>query len=238
MRHTGIKIFLLLLFLVMILCAIIIIRDPTVWPFGKEGQGISLPFIRQTQSTPTPAPAPEKTPESAAGSVQQPAAEKPAATAKPAPATPQPTPTPTPAPTPEPYGKVLSSGTISSGKPWLINIHADWVATTSSESQAEVEVVAYADHFALTYGSTESLHITLGEKSVLLSANAIDSKINDKSQATELGRKTFTVPLKAGESVSLPLEVSWDFEGMYVDNAGNYFDVHGITSEGTVSINR
>ena len=67
MRHTGIKIFLLLLFLVMILCAIIIIRDPTVWPFGKEGQGISLPFIRQTQSTPTPAPAPEKTPESVAG---------------------------------------------------------------------------------------------------------------------------------------------------------------------------
>ena len=241
MRHTGIKIFLLLLFLVMILCAIIIIRDPSAvqWPFSSKGQSsFSLPFIRQTQQTQAASPAPENKAETAAADPKT-AADKPAATAQPT-QTPAPaTPTPTPyVPTPEPYGKVLNSGTISSGKPWLINIHADWTAKTVSETQVEVEVVAYVDHFALTYGSTESLHITLGEESHLLSANAVNSSINDKSQATELGRYTFSVTLGDGGSISIPLKVSWGFEGMYVDNAGNYFDIHGINSEGTVDIKR
>ena len=240
MRHTGIKIFLLLLFLVMILCAIIIIRDPSAieWPF-KGQSSFSFPFIRQTQQTQAASPVPEKTAGTAANEQQPAAAAQPAATAQPT-QTPAPaTPTPTPyVPTPEPYGKVLNSGTISSGKPWLINIHADWTAKTVSETQVEVEVVAYVDHFALTYGSTESLHISLGEESHLLSANAVNSSINDKSQATELGRYTFSVPLGNGGSISLPLKVSWDFEGMYVDNAGNYFDIHGITAEDTVSIKR
>ena len=83
MRHTGIKIFLLLLFLVIILCAIIVIRDPSILPFGGEreqasssglfgGEGLKLPSIRQTQST--PAPVPEKTAEPSV--VQQPAVEE------------------------------------------------------------------------------------------------------------------------------------------------------------------
>ena len=241
MRHTGIKIFLLLLFLVIILCAIIVIRDPSSveWPFSSKGKtSFTLPFLRQTQQTQAASPVPEKTaaPSAANG---QPAQDKPAATAQPT-QTPAPaTPTPTPfVPTPEPYGKVLNSGTISSGKPWLINIHADWTAKTVSETQVEVEVVAYVDHFALTYSSTESLRISLGEESHLLSANAINSSINNKSQATELGRYTFSVTLGDGGSISIPLKVSWGFEGMYVDNAGNYFDIHGINSEGTVDIKR
>ena len=41
MRHTGIKIFLLLLFLVIILCAIIVIRDPSILPFGGEREQAS-----------------------------------------------------------------------------------------------------------------------------------------------------------------------------------------------------
>ena len=237
MRHSGIKIFLLLLLLVLVLGAVFLIRDPSVLPFGKDRQfSLTLPFLRPTQAPVTPVP---DRPSDTSASVQQPAVQTPSAVATQVPATPQPTPTPTPyVPTPEPYGKVLNSGTISSGKPWLINIHADWTAKTSSETQAEVEVIAYVDHFALSYGSTESLRITLGEESLLLSANAINSSINDRSQATELGRHTFTVPLAPGSSVSLPLKVSWGFEGMYVDNSGNYFDIHGINSEGTVDIKR
>ena len=216
MRHTGIKIFLLLLFLVIILCAIIVIRDPSILPFGGEreqasssglfgGEGLKLPSIRQTQST--PAPVPEKTAEPSV--VQQPAVEEPAVNVQPeqTPAPAAPTPTPF-VPTPEPYSKVIGSGTISSGKPWLLNIHSDWTAVTVSE-----------------------------EESVLLSTNDIRAEIN-KPQSTELGRKTFTVPVRDGESVSLSLEVNWDFNGTYVDDAGHYFEIHGIPSEGTVSFRR
>lgn len=246
MRHTGIKIFLLLLFLVIILCAIIVIRDPSILPFGGEreqassaglfgGEGLKLPSIRQTQST--PAPMPEKTAEPSV--VQQPAVEEePAENVQPeqTPAPAAPTPTPF-VPTPEPYSKVIGSGTISSGKPWLLNIHSDWTAVTVSETEAQVEVITYADHYALSYGSTESLRIRLGEESVLLSTNDIRAEIN-KPQSTELGRKTFTVPVRDGESVSLSLEVNWDFNGTYVDDAGHYFEIHGIPSEGTVSFRR
>ena len=224
----------------MILCAVFIIRDPSVLslPFGggqasssaSDGKSsFTLPFIRQTQST--PAPAAEKTAEPSAVQ-QQPAAE----TAQSPVPTPAPTPAPTPyVPTPKPYGKVLASGTISSGKPWLINIHADWAAVTAADNQTEVTVIVYADHYALDYGSTESLRISLGEDSVLLETNDIRTDIN-QPQSTELGRKTYTLPLREGETIELPLEVSWNFQGKYVDDAGHYFDVHGISCEGTVTI--
>lgn len=244
MRHTGIKIFLLLLFLIIILCAIIVIRDPSILPFGGEreqasssglfgGEGLKLPSIRQTQST--PAPVPEKTAEPS--EVQQPAVQEPTASTQPEQTTAL-APTPTPfVPTPEPYSKVIGSGSISSGKPWLLNIHSDWTAVTVSETEVQVEVITYADHYALSYGSTESLRIRLGEESVLLSTNDIRAEVN-KPQSTELGRKTFTVPVRDGESVSLPLEVSWDFNGTYVDDAGHYFEIYGIPSEGTVAFKR
>ena len=244
MRHTGIKIFLLLLFLIIILCAIIVIRDPSILPFGGEreqasssglfgGEGLKLPSIRQTQST--PAPVPEKTAEPS--EVQQPAVQEPTASTQ-LEQTTAPAPTPTPfVPTPEPYSKVIGSGSISSGKPWLLNIHSDWTAVTVSETEVQVEVITYADHYALSYGSTESLRIRLGEESVLLSTNDIRAEVN-KPQSTELGRKTFTVPVRDGESVSLPLEVSWDFNGTYVDDAGHYIEIYGIPSEGTVAFKR
>ena len=195
--------------------------------------GPALPFIRhEKEAEPEPSVAVQLMPE------PQEQAEETAETRDPEPA-PSQSPTPPSAtpftPTPDPYGVVLNTGMIESGKPWLINIHADWTAVTAPDNQAEITVVVYVDHYALSYSSAESLNIRLGEDAVLLSANDINSDVN-RPQSTEIGRKTFSVPLPKGETVSLPLAVSWNFTGKYVDDAGHYFDIRGISCEGTVTI--
>lgn len=176
------------------------------------------------------------------------AAYTPAPTVQPAEAIPTPTPyvptptpyvpTPTPyVPTPEPVGLPLGSGTISSGMPWLLNIHADWSAVTATNSRAEVTVIVYADHYSLHYNSFENLAIRLGEESHRMYANAIQSDIN-QLQSTELGRYTYSVPLAKGETVSLPLSAVWEFEGTYGDGYGHTVEIPSLRCEGTVTLSR
>ena len=145
-------------------------------------------------------------------------------------------PTPTPfIPTPVPAGLPLGSGTISSGKPWLLNIHADWSAVTAAGNKAQVEVIVYADHYSISYNAFESLVIRLGEDSHRMLANAIHSD-NNMPQSTELGRYTYTIPLSPGETISLPLSAVWEFEGTYGDGSGNAIDIQSLRCEGIVEI--
>ncbi len=147
-------------------------------------------------------------------------------------------PTPTPyVPTPEPAGLPLGSGTISSGMPWLLNIHADWSAVTATNSRAEVTVVVYADHYSLHYNSFENLAIRLGDESHRLYANEIQSDLN-QPQSTELGRYTYSIPLAKGETVSLPLSAVWEFGGTYGDGYGHSVDIPSLRCEGTVTLTR
>lgn len=176
------------------------------------------------------------------------AAYTPAPTAQSAEAVPTPTPyvptptpyvpTPTPyVPTPEPAGLPLGSGTISSGMPWLLNIHADWSAVTATNSRAEVTVIVYADHYSLHYNSFENLAIRLGDESHRLYANEIQSDLN-QPQSTELGRYTYSIPLAKGETVSLPLSAVWEFGGTYGDGYGHTVDIPSLRCEGTVTLTR
>lgn len=146
-------------------------------------------------------------------------------------------PTPSPVPTPEPAGLPLGSGTISSGMPWLLNIHADWSAVTATNSRAEVTVIVYADHYSLHYNSFENLAIRLGDESHRMYANEIQSDLN-QPQSTELGRYTYSIPLAKGETVSLPLSAVWEFGGTYGDGYGHTVDIPSIRCEGTVMLSR
>ena len=192
-------------------------------------------------SSPAPAPAAEGASPSASAS--QPADSSIVNSPLPIVNSPAPTPTPyvpTPTPyvpTPEPAGLPLGSGTISSGMPWLLNIHADWSAVTATNSRAEVTVVVYADHYSLHYNSFENLAIRLGDESHRLYANEIQSDLN-QPQSTELGRYTYSIPLAKGETVSLPLSAVWEFGGTYGDGYGHTVDIPSIRCEGTVMLSR
>ena len=163
------------------------------------------------------------------------------AAADPTPYVPTPTPyvpTPTPyIPTPDPVGQTLGSGTISSGMPWLLNIHADWSAVTAAAGNARVEVVVYADHYPISYNSFESLIIRLGEDSQRMYANEIHSDRN-QLQSTELGRYTYTISLAPGETKTLPLSAVWEFNGYYGDGFGNSVEIPSLRCEGTITLSR
>ena len=189
---------------------------------------------------------PESAPQSsgnapAAAYTPAPTAQSAEAVPTPTPYVPTPTPyvpTPTPyVPTPEPAGLPLGSGTISSGMPWLLNIHADWSAVTATNSRAEVTVIVYADHYSLHYNSFENLAIRLGDESHRLYANEIQSDLN-QPQSTELGRYTYSIPLAKGETVSLPLSAVWEFGGTYGDGYGHTVDIPSLRCEGTVTLTR
>ena len=152
--------------------------------------------------------------------------------------TPEPLPTPTPyVPTPDPVGQPLGSGTISSGMPWLLNIHADWTAVTAAAGNAKVEVIVYADHYPISYNSFESLIIRLGDNSQRMYASEIHSDLN-QLQSTELGRYTYTIPLAQGESKTLPLSAVWEFNGYYGDGNGHSVEIPSLRCEGTITLSR
>ena len=60
----------------------------------------------------------------------------------------------------------------------------------------------------------QPLKISLGAQSVTITAPAVD--YDEKANlVTPMGSKTFTIDLAQGETVTLPLEVEWQFHGTY-----------------------
>ena len=227
-KNMRIRAVLFVLFFLLIIGAIFYI----IWSGNNSKSEAYVPGFSIRDSGPLGAEntaAPAETPEA------KPRLSTPAPTPVPT-ATPEPTPAPTVyIPTPEP-ATPLGSGTFSSGKPWLLNIHADWSAVAKPGGYADVEIVVYVDHYSLTY-SSHPLVIKLGDNYQSLDATAIETSSN-KKQSTELGRYTFTVPLAAGESLSLPLSCVWEFIGTYMNDAKSPVEIYKISCEGTISLKR
>lgn len=132
--------------------------------------------------------------------------------------TPVPTPTPAPTPVPVPVNTVIGSGSFESnnaarGK--YLDIVANWTATTVSEYQAEVEVVVNTKSWQLESGSFESVHISLGDQYATCTSNPINYQTAALG-INELARHTFTVELPNGASNTYPLQVEWEFGGVYM----------------------
>ena len=177
----------------------------------------------------TPAPTPVPTPEPTAVLITpQPT---PIPTPKPTPApTPLPTPAPTPAPTPVPvYGDLLGSGNFSSETGLGIDLSVDWSVTTVNADQISVSVTVSVLSGAL-YSSPVPLGLHVGEEYLTLQSNPVSYDSNALTYHT-LGAQTFTVTAPAGQTTSVPVEVSWHFGGSYGDSevpvieCGNYINV-------------
>ncbi len=231
-RHMKLKITLLIMAFLLLVAAIVYIMAPSNGQkTGEYTPGFSLREENQANSEAN------STSAGTNPSVQTPEPYVPT----PTPYVPTPTPyvpTPTPfVPTPDPVGQSLGRGTFSSNTPALLNIHADWSAEIAAAGNAKVEVIVYADHYPISYNSFESLIIRLGDNSQRMYANEIHSDIN-QLQHTELGRYTFTVPLAAGESKTLPLSAVWEFNGYYGDGNGHSIEIPSLRCEGNVTLSR
>ena len=143
-----------------------------------------------------------------------------------------PTPTPTPAPTPEP-NKLLNSGSFSSNTGVPMNIRVDWSISSVSGSQAEVTVKVSLDSYSLHLVEVPgAVTVDLNGSTATMASPAVD--YDGKSALnTPFGSKTFTVNISSGESISLPLSVTWHFGGKYSD-----VDLTDIVASGTVTASR
>ena len=132
--------------------------------------------------------------------------------------TPAPTPAPTPVPTPEPIpvGTVIGSGSFVSdtGTGGLLDLVASYTAVTTGETSATVTVTVDLRHYQLNMNPAYSLNINLNGNYQTLYVDGIvqeDGVLNTDT----LGTYDFPVTIAAGQSLSLPLEVVWNFGGTY-----------------------
>ena len=169
-------------------------------------QGVSNPIIINTpdpNDKPQPSQAPDAEP-----------SPPPETTPEPTPS-PEASPEPSPEPTPEPEisGEEIGRGTFRSDTGISLNLAADWTAVSLPEGKTEVTVSVKLESRML-HTRAQPLKISLGTQSVTITAAAVD--YDEKEQLiTDMGSKTFTVDLAQGETVTLPLEVEWQFQGTY-----------------------
>lgn len=165
---------------------------------------------------------------------QQPETTEPVPTETPEP-TPEPTPSPepTPEPTPEPEisGEQIGAGTFRSDTGISLNLSCDWKAVSLPDGKAEVTISVNLESRML-HTRAQPLKFTLGTQSVTITAAAVDYD-EKENLITPMGSKTFTIDLAQGETVTLPLEVEWQFQGTY---SGKEFPV--LSCGGDITLER
>ena len=149
--------------------------------------------------------------------------------------TPEPdsSPEPTPEPTPEPEisGVEIGRGSFRSDTGISLNLVADWKAVSQPDGKVEVTVSVKLESRML-HTRAQPLKITLGTQSVTITAAAVDYD-EKENLISDMGSKTFTIDLVQGETVTLPLEVEWQFQGTY---SGKDFPV--LSCGGEVTLER
>ena len=153
--------------------------------------------------------------------------------------TPVPTPEPTPVPTPEPTPAImnLGSGRFESTTGTYLNLAAEWSAVTLNANQVQVDVTVYANSYALESASLENIHLSLGDKYVTCTSNAIDYPGPGLTD-NELARYSFTVDLPAGSSQALTLQAVWSFNGAYGSPSMGVVPISSIECGGPINLVR
>lgn len=132
-----------------------------------------------------------------------------------------------------PTGTSLGSGSFRSDSGASINIHADWSAVVSGDRTVDVTVTVYCDSYSLfTTASPEALNIGLDGQYLSLASPTIEYD-GTAQISTLINSHTFSVNLGAGESRSIPLEVSWLYRGTY-----GGVQIETIDCGGNISLSR
>ena len=161
------------------------VPSPTVMP--------ATPVPAPTQAPATPAPTPVPTP----------------------PPAPSPTPTPVPTPTPLPAGEELGSGSFRSETGVGLNVRAEWTARVMDEKHVRVSVEIWLDSYSLHIIQVNNcVNVSVGDSYVSADAPAVDLEDNSMHQ-TLLATTEHVINLSDGESRSFPVQVEYQFGGVY-----------------------
>lgn len=156
-------------------------------------------------ATPAPTPVPTPTPEP----TRDPYIDTPA--------TPVPTlqPLPTPTGTPTPEGEELGTGTFRSETGVGLNVRAEWTANVMDAKHVKVTVQIWLDSYSLHLIQVNNcVNVSVGESYVTANAPAVDIDDNSEHQ-TLLATTEHVINLSDGESRSFPVQVEYQFGGVY-----------------------
>ena len=156
-------------------------------------------------ATPAPTPVPTPTPEP----TRDPYIDTPA--------TPVPTlqPLPTPTGTPTPEGEELGTGTFRSETGVGLNVRAEWTANVMDAKHVKVTMQIWLDSYSLHLIQVNNcVNVSVGESYVTANAPAVDIDDNGAHQ-TLLATTEHVVNLADGESRSFPVQVEYQFGGVY-----------------------
>ena len=156
-------------------------------------------------ATPAPTPVPTPTPEP----TRDPYIDTPA--------TPVPTlqPLPTPTGTPTPEGEELGTGTFRSETGVGLNVRAEWTANVMDAKHVRVTMQIWLDSYSLHLIQVNNcVNVSVGESYVTANAPAVDIDDNSAHQ-TLLATTEHVVNLADGESRSFPVQVEYQFGGVY-----------------------
>ena len=163
------------------------------------------PAPTEVPATPAPSPVPTPTPEP----TRDPYIDTPA--------TPVPTlqPLPTPTGTPTPEGEELGTGTFRSETGVGLNVRAEWTANVMDAKHVRVTVQIWLDSYSLHLIQVNNcVNVSVGESYVTANAPAVDIDDNGAHQ-TLLATTEHVVNLADGESRSFPVQVEYQFGGVY-----------------------
>ena len=128
---------------------------------------------------------------------------------------PTPTPTPPPTPTPIPEGEVLAEGVFRSETGVGLNLRAVWTASVMDEKHVKVTVEIWLDSYSLHITQAYNcVNVSVGESFVSANAPTVDLEDNSLHE-TLLATTEHVLNLADGESRSFPVQVQYQFGGVY-----------------------
>lgn len=155
--------------------------------------------------------------------------------------TPEPTGTPAPTETPEPTEspipselptrEVSGSGSFRSDTGTNLNMLVKWSASAKDNDEVNVKFDVYLTSYSIGVGARVGT-LTVDGTSRSFSTEGIDISNNKSVTETLIHSESVSVPVEFGKTVSIPVSVSWIYNGSY-----NGKDLETVTAEDVIIIN-
>ena len=174
-------------------------------------------------STPTPVPTESADPSASPSATPAPSA-SPSPSASPAPST-------SPAPSAQVINRTIDqSGSFESNTGTKMIMYANWTATSQNSETVTIKLDVILSTYTFSVGSHSGV-ISVAGVDYAFTNPAIDYKSEKTRNNALLTSRSIEVTVPAGQATSIPVSVSWTFNGRYGGVA-----IDQVTAGGTINI--
>lgn len=170
-------------------------------------------------STPTPAPAQSAEPSASPNTTNDPNA------------TDKPTQTNAPQPSNRVVNRTINqSGSFESNTGTKMIMYANWTATSQNSETVTIKLDVILSTYTLNVGAHSGV-ITVAGQDYAFTSPAISYKSEQARNNALLTSRSIEVTVPAGQATSVPVSVSWNFNGVY-----GGVEISRVTAGGTINI--